>query len=128
MFVTVARPQARFPRTGAATLEACVAAALLGVIASANLSATASAQREATLSTLRQHALALAADRLDLRAGGLAPDDPVWQTRVAIALPGGEGAVFGDADGIRVQVRWRAPGQDEPRCPGSTCVELRIRP
>jgi len=109
---------------GTATLETCIATTLFGLIASTSLGASTLAQREATDSSLRQHALALAAERLDLLAGGLANDDAAWQGRVAAALPGGEGSLVASGNSLLVQVRWRLPGSQDARCPGTNCVAL----
>lgn len=119
-----AAPRPRRIRRGHSTLEVSVAAALLALQASGLLGAANRVQGEATLSSMRQTAIALAGDRLEWLTTGGGEPEAVWQERVATVLPGGQGLVRVDATGAHIEVRWRAPGTDDTRCPGTVCVVL----
>lgn len=112
------------PAAGHSTLEVCIASALLGLSASALLGGVTLIQRDATLAGMRHTAIALATEGLERVATGIGPGATEWQSRVASALPGGAGAQRSDASGITVEVRWRAPGVSDTRCPGLVCVVL----
>jgi hypothetical protein len=109
---------------GFSTFEACVAMTLLGLNAMLVLAAAAEARREATLAAMRQTAVALAEERAESITIPDGPDDASWSTRVSAALPGGSGNLSQRDDVATVEVRWRAPGVSDGRCPGLVCVAL----
>jgi|GEM_PF-2791773 len=109
---------------GFSTFEACIAMMLLGLNALLVLSAAAEARRDATLAAMRQTAIALAEERAESIAIPDGPDDASWSTRVSAALPHGIGNRSQNHDTATIEVRWRAPGVSDGRCPGLVCVAL----
>lgn len=118
------RPALSVLRRGFSTCEACVAMTLLGLNALLVLAAAAEARRDATLAAMRQTAIALAEERVEAMTVPDGPDDASWSARVSAALPDGDGSLSQNDDTTSIEVRWRAPGVSDGRCPGLVCVAL----